>query len=248
MDQNISARVVNKEDNKLQKGEAYNIDMLALGLITGGKLFISRREEDEIEKFYFTKHCIFYLLNVYFSIVLSIFGLPWMCGATVQSMNHVRSMTTLKFNNVTEAMEIDHVTETRTTGFITHALLAATIFLLPLLSNLPIPVVSGVFLFLGRKLMTGNSFLQRIRDSIAEKNRLPSKHPIHVLGRKKMNIFTGIQILCLAGLWTFKQNSAISIFFPSVIGMLMVIRKFILPKIFTEEELVALGDPTPPPR
>lgn len=37
MDQNISARVVNKEENKLEKGEAYNIDMVALGLITGGK-------------------------------------------------------------------------------------------------------------------------------------------------------------------------------------------------------------------
>lgn len=38
MDQNISARVVNKEDNKLQKGEAYNADMVALGLITGCEL------------------------------------------------------------------------------------------------------------------------------------------------------------------------------------------------------------------
>ena len=168
-----------------------------------------------------------------------------MCGATVQSMNHVRSMTTLKFNNETETMEIDHVTETRATGFITHAMLAASIFLLPLLTFLPIPVVSGVFLFLGRKLMTGNGFLKRIFHSFAEKDRLPANHPIQVLGRKKMNLFTGIQIMCLAGLWTFKQNSAISIFFPSVIGLLMAIRGFILPRIFTEDEFVALGDPTP---
>ncbi len=142
-------------------------------------------------------------------------------------------------------MEIDHVTETRTTGLITHAMLGATIYLLPLLTYLPIPVVSGVFLFLGRKLMTGNSFLKRIIQSIAEKDRLPSNHPIHILGRKKMNLFTGIQILCLAGLWTFKQNSAISIFFPSVIGLLMIIRSFVLPKFFTENELISLGDPTP---
>ena len=37
MDQNISVRVVNNPDNKLKKGEAYNIDMLALGIITAGK-------------------------------------------------------------------------------------------------------------------------------------------------------------------------------------------------------------------
>lgn len=168
-----------------------------------------------------------------------------MCGATVQSLNHVRAMTSLKFNNETEAMEIDHIIETRTTGFITHAMLAATIYLLPVLTFLPIPVVSGVFLFLGRKLMTGNTFFQRIIQSVAEKDRLPANHPINILGRKKMNLFTGIQILCLAGLWTFKQNSAISIFFPSVIGLLMVIRRFILPKVFSEEELIALGDQTP---
>lgn len=37
MDQNISVRLVNNPDNKLKKGEAYNLDMVALGLITGGK-------------------------------------------------------------------------------------------------------------------------------------------------------------------------------------------------------------------
>jgi hypothetical protein len=37
MDQNISVRVVNNPDNKLKKGAAYNLDMVALGLITGGE-------------------------------------------------------------------------------------------------------------------------------------------------------------------------------------------------------------------
>ena len=36
MDQNISVRVVNNPDNQLKKGPAYNVDMVALGLITGG--------------------------------------------------------------------------------------------------------------------------------------------------------------------------------------------------------------------
>jgi HCO3- transporter family len=40
MDQNISVRVVNNPDNKLKKGSAYNLDMVALGLITGG-MFLS---------------------------------------------------------------------------------------------------------------------------------------------------------------------------------------------------------------
>lgn len=212
MDQNISARVVNREENGLKKGSAYNIDMVALGIITG---------------------------------VLSVFGLPWMCGATVQSMNHVRALTSQKFDEETGEMKIDGVCETRATGFAIHAMLAGSIHLLPMLTVLPIPVVSGVFLYLGRKLMTGNTFLQRILDSCAEVGRLPKGHPINVLGRKKMNIFTIIQVLCLTGLWTFKQNSATAIFFPAVIGFLMALRTWILPRYFTEEDLVALGDPTP---
>lgn len=212
MDQNISVRVVNNPDNGLKKGPAYNLDMVALGLITG---------------------------------VLSLFGLPWMCGATVQSMNHVRAMTEVEFNPEKQEMEIKEVTETRLTGFVIHALVASSLLLLPAIRNVPIPVVSGVFLFLGRKLMSGNSFLQRLRDIFVEKKRLPDDHPMKFMGRKRMTVFTIIQMFCLMGLWTFKQNPSTAIFFPSVIGMLMVIRSFLLPKFFTEDELTELGDPTP---
>ena len=90
--------------------------------------------------------------------------------------------------------------------------------------------------------MSGNSFLQRVRDSIVESDRLEPDHPIRMIGRKRTNIFTLIQVLCLAGLWTFKECSATAIFFPSVIGMLMVLRIFLLPKIFTFKELAALGE------
>eukprot|EP00957_Ditylum_brightwellii_P095927 7308793-Ditylum_brightwellii.AAC.1 len=212
MDQNISVRVVNNPDNKLRKGEAYNLDMIALGIVTLG---------------------------------LSLVGLPWMCGATVQSMNHVVAMSHTEFNEETQQLEVIDVTETRTTGFVIHAMIAATIGLLPLLSFLPTPVVAGIFLFLGKKLMNGNSFLGRIVDGISETRRLPDDHPIRCLGRKKMNIFTGAQFGCLLALWGFKQCAVTAIFFPSVIGMLMAIRAFVLPRFFTEEDFVALGDPSP---
>lgn len=165
-----------------------------------------------------------------------------MCGATVQSMNHVRAMTETKFNEETGDVEIAEVTETRLTGFVMHAMIVGTLGLLPLLRSVPIPVVSGVFLFLGRKLMSGNSFLQRIRDSFSESSRLPDGHPIRMIGRQRAGLFTAIQAACLAGLWSFKQNSATAIFFPSVIGLLMLVRSFVLPRIFTQHELVELGE------
>lgn len=162
----------------------------------------------------------------------------------MQSQNHVRAMAQTHLNEENK-IEIDSVTETRVTGFTIHMLLASTVMLLPVIKKIPIPVVSGVFLFLGRKLMTGNTFFKRIEDSVAESKRLPDDHPIRILGRKKMNIFTGIQVLCLLGLFAFKQIPSITIFFPAIILLLMGIRGFVLPKFFSEEELEALGDPTP---
>jgi hypothetical protein len=85
-------------------------------------------------------------------------------------------------------MEIVEVTETRLTGFVIHAMIAGTLCLLPLLRFVPIPVVSGVFLFLGRKLMSGNSFLQRVRDSFAEAKPTASG-PSNTNNRKKKDEF-----------------------------------------------------------
>jgi solute carrier family 4 (anion exchanger) protein 1 len=170
-----------------------------------------------------------------------------MCGATVQSMNHVRSMTTTLYNEETQQEDIVDVQETRLSGFVVHAMIALTINLLGLLKYIPVPVFSGLFLYLGRKLMTGNTFLQRLRDSVAERKRLPPDHPIFAIGKVKVSLFTGIQLMCLVGMWLFKQNAATSIFFPSAIGVLMLIRSKVLPRFFTEEEFVALGDPTPAP-
>tara|TARA_B110000971_G_C19926760_1_gene461938 strand:+ start:136 stop:873 length:738 start_codon:yes stop_codon:yes gene_type:complete len=212
LDHNISIRTINSEDNNLKKGEAYNLDMLALGVITGA---------------------------------LSVFGLPWMCGATVQSVAHVKSMTTYEFDDDLETEVISGVVETRTVPFIVHSLIAASVLLLPVLRTVPIPVVSGIFLYLGRKLMTGNQFLRRLRDCMSEKTRLPFDHPVNKVGRKVMNGYTLIQLVALGILWAFKSNSSTAIFFPSVIGFLIALRSWVLPKIFTEEELVSLGDASP---
>ena len=93
--------------------------------------------------------------------------------------------------------------------------------------------------------MSGNSFFSRMRDSFVEENRLPDDHPIKFIGRRKTSIFTITQLACLVGLWTFKQNSSTAIFFPSVIGLRMLVRSYVLPMFFTVEELGDLGVPSP---
>lgn len=43
--------------------------------------------------------------------------------------------------------------ETRTTGFCVHALVLGSLALLPQLGKIPMAVVSGIFLYLGRKVI-----------------------------------------------------------------------------------------------
>jgi hypothetical protein len=138
--------------------------------------------------------------------------------------------------------EVSSVMETRLTGLGIHALVLSSIALLPYLRTIPTPVISGIFLYLGRKVMSGNTFMQRVKGALQDKSMMAPDSPFRLLGRWTVNKFTGIQLACLAILWTLKSNPATGMFFPSVIGLLMVVRNYVVPKLFKKEEIELLDD------
>jgi len=210
LDMNITIRTVNSPRHKLKKPPGYHQDLGTLGVLT---------------------------------FFLSLFGLPWMCAATVQSLAHIRSMAEYvspSDGTVESSEEIESVKETRLTGFLVHAMIFGSVFLLPLIGTIPMPVIYGVFLFLGRRVMSGNAFLGRIKAVFAEKKLLPKDHEILKAGRFAAFKYTSIQAICLSCLWALKMNKATALYFPSLIGVLMAIRIAILPKLFHEKELAAL--------
>ncbi|CAM9332375.1 unnamed protein product [Heterosigma akashiwo] len=169
-----------------------------------------------------------------------------MCAATVQSLAHVRSMAEFEEGG---GEVIARCRETRLTGLAVHGGIAASLLLLPVIAQIPMPVISGIFLFLGRRIMTGgwwagkrrgNGFLGRLKSVWAEKAKLPEDHPVRAAGRGAALRYTAVQAACLGGLWALKMNPATALYFPSVIGVLMGIRIWILPHLFSEEELKAL--------
>jgi hypothetical protein len=214
LDQNITVRTVNSPSHKLSKGAAYHMDLCALGLLT---------------------------------FFASITGLPWMCSATVQSLNHVRAMTRYSKSKDKDGRETENpseVIETRLTGFGVHGLILASALILPTLSCVPIPVVAGVFLYLGRKVMTGNQFLRRCKQLFLDEKELSvttegEKEQV-ILGRGAVFRFTALQVGCLAVLWALKLSPSTALIFPSVIGVLMLVRVNLIPKLFTTRELMLL--------
>eukprot|EP00953_Heterococcus_sp_UTEX-ZZ885_P018259 10197-Heterococcus_DN1.PRE.2 len=207
LDQNISSRVVNSPKHNMKKPAAYHQDLMVLGLITG---------------------------------VLSILGLPWQCAATVQSLNHVRAMSQTDIIEKADGSKeevIREVCENRVTGFSIHALILASVAMLPLLKMIPMPVVSGIFLYLGRKVMSGNEFLSRIKELVADRTMLTPCSAVTRVGYKTAASYTLVQVGMLSLLWTLKSFQQTALFFPSVIGLLVLVRLAILPKMFTPKEL-----------
>mmetsp|Transcript_14257 Transcript_14257/g.26187 ORF Transcript_14257/g.26187 Transcript_14257/m.26187 type:complete len:207 (+) Transcript_14257:3-623(+) len=135
------------------------------------------------------------------------------------------------------AVQITSVLETRLSGLVLHLMILSSVALLPLLRYIPMPVIYGVFLYLGRKVMSGNEFISRCQTICYDSTKLPASSAIKLVGRRTVAKFIGIQGACLALLWSLKSFKPTAIFFPSVIGGLVLLRKYVLPKVFKPHEL-----------
>lgn len=172
------------------------------------------------------------------TFISAVCAMPLMCAGTVQSLAHVQSLSNVETVNGKE--RVVSVIENRLTAFLIHALIFGSILLLPVVSRIPMAVISGLFLFLGRNMMNNNDFLSRIRYIFMDPSRYPSDSPMRKVPALQVHAFTLLQIACLGVLWGLKLNKRTSMFFPAVIGALMFIRSRIAPKLFPKNTLAAL--------
>lgn len=173
----------------------------------------------------------------------SLFGLPWIVAATVHSLNHVRSLATHRVvddgGQIRE--EIVSVRENRISPLLVHVLIGASLLFLPLVAQIPMSVLFGLFLFMGFATLAGNEFFERVRLWFMDPRLYPKSH--HFMGKVPMKVvhaFTAIQVACLAALWALK-SSALGLLFPILIAMLVPIRR-VLPRFFEREHLAALDE------
>ncbi|KAL4635643.1 anion exchange protein 3 isoform X1 [Arapaima gigas] len=180
------------------------------------------------------------LLIVLLGAVCPLFGLPWLTAATVRSVTHVNALTVMsKATAPGEKPMIQEVKEQRVTGTIVALLVGLSIVMKDVLRHIPLAVLFGVFLYMGVTSLTGIQLYERIMLMVT-----PAKHhPDHVYVTKvktwRMNMFTVIQLLCIALLWVVKSTVA-SLAFPFVLIMTVPLRRLVLTRIFEERELRAL--------
>ena len=106
------------------------------------------------------------------------------------------------------------------------------------------PVLYGVFLYMGISSLDGIQFMHRIILILMPEKHQPDFIFLRHVKTLKVHLFTIIQASSLALLWIIKSNKTISILFPVMVLALVGIRK-LLDYIFTQKELSYLDDIMP---
>ncbi|XP_069380403.1 electrogenic sodium bicarbonate cotransporter 4 isoform X3 [Paralichthys olivaceus] len=211
MDQQISAVIVNRKENKLKKGCGYHLDLFWVGILMAACSFM---------------------------------GLPWYVAATVISIAHIDSLKMESASSAPgEQPQFLGVREQRMTGILVFVLTGVSIFLAPILKFIPMPVLYGVFLYMGVASLSGIQFWDRIKLYMMPSKHQPDFSYLRHVPLRKVHLFTLVQIICLAVLWILK-STFLAIIFPVMILGLMVVRKM-LDMVFSQHDLAWLDDLLP---
>ncbi|XP_051794717.1 electrogenic sodium bicarbonate cotransporter 4 [Acanthochromis polyacanthus] len=211
MDQQISAVIVNRKENKLKKGCGYHLDLFWVGVLMA---------------------------------LCSFMGLPWYVAATVISIAHIDSLKMESESSAPgEQPQFLGVREQRLTGILVFVLTGLSVFLAPVLQYIPMPVLYGVFLYMGVASLSGIQFWERIKLYLMPSKHQPDFSFLRHVPLRRVHLFTLVQIVCLAVLWILK-STFLAIIFPVMILGLMVVRK-LLDLMFSQHDLAWLDDILP---
>ncbi|KAK3787792.1 hypothetical protein RRG08_038497 [Elysia crispata] len=212
MDQQITAVIVNRKENKLKKGGGYHLDLFVVATLI---------------------------------IICSFLGLPWFVAATVLSINHVNSLKKeSQCSAPGERPKFLGVREQRVTHLMIFIFIGISVLLTAVLVFIPMPVLYGVFLYMGVSSLRGMQLIDRIAILFMPAKYQPDLLYLRHVRTKRVHLFTFIQVVCLGVLYAIKSVKEIKIAFPIMVLAMCFVRKF-MDKLFTQQELKWLDDIMP---
>ncbi|XP_008117196.2 sodium-driven chloride bicarbonate exchanger isoform X7 [Anolis carolinensis] len=176
--------------------------------------------------------------------VCSLMGLPWFVAATVLSISHVNSLKLeSECSAPGEQPKFLGIREQRVTGLMIFILMGSSVFLTRILKFIPMPVLYGVFLYMGASSLKGIQLFDRIKLFWMPAKHQPDFIYLRHVPLRKVHLFTVIQLSCLVLLWVIKASRA-AIVFPMMVLALVFVRK-LMDLFFTKRELSWLDDLMP---
>uniref|UniRef100_A0A8C8E5S9 Anion exchange protein n=1 Tax=Otus sunia TaxID=257818 RepID=A0A8C8E5S9_9STRI len=162
--------------------------------------------------------------------VCSVMGLPWFVAATVLSITHVNSLKVeSECSAPGEQPKFLGIREQRVTGL--------------MMFFIPMPVLYGVFLYMGVSSLRGIQFFDRLKLFWMPAKHQPDFIYLRHVPLRKVHLFTVIQLICLVLLWAIKVSRA-AIIFPMMVLALVFVRK-VMDFCFSKRELSFLDDLMP---
>ncbi|XP_031949965.1 LOW QUALITY PROTEIN: electroneutral sodium bicarbonate exchanger 1 [Corvus moneduloides] len=176
--------------------------------------------------------------------VCSVMGLPWFVAATVLSITHVNSLKVESDCSAPgEQPKFLGIREQRVTGLMIFVLIGLSVFFTSVLKFIPMPVLYGVFLYMGVSSLRGIQFFDRLKLFWMPAKHQPDFIYLRHVPLRKVHLFTLIQLLCLVLLWAIKASRA-AIIFPMMVLALVFVRK-VMDFCFSKRELSFLDDLMP---
>ncbi|XP_045346711.1 anion exchange protein 4 isoform X4 [Leopardus geoffroyi] len=203
---------------------------------------ILNRAEYKLQKgagFHLDLFCVAVLL-----LLTSVLGLPWYVSATVISLAHMDSLRRESTACVLgEPRSFLGIREQRLTGLVVFILTGASIFLAPVLKFIPMPVLYGIFLYMGVAAISSIQFTKRVQLLLMPAKHQPDLLLLRHVPLSRVHLFTAIQLACLGLLWIIKSTPA-AIIFPLMLLGLVGVRKA-LEWVFSPQELLWLDELMP---
>ncbi|XP_065515633.1 electroneutral sodium bicarbonate exchanger 1 isoform X7 [Lathamus discolor] len=176
--------------------------------------------------------------------VCSVMGLPWFVAATVLSITHVNSLKVESDCSAPgEQPKFLGIREQRVTGLMIFVLMGCSVFFTSALKFIPMPVLYGVFLYMGVSSLRGIQFFDRLKLFWMPAKHQPDFIYLRHVPLRKVHFFTLIQLICLVLLWAIKASRA-AIIFPMMVLALVFVRK-VMDFCFSKRELSFLDDLVP---
>uniref|UniRef100_A0A2I3NF48 Anion exchange protein 4 n=1 Tax=Papio anubis TaxID=9555 RepID=A0A2I3NF48_PAPAN len=177
-------------------------------------------------------------------LLTSVLGLPWYVSATVISLAHMDSLR--RESRACAPGELPNflgIREQRLTGLVVFILTGASIFLAPVLKFIPMPVLYGIFLYMGVAALSSIQFTKRVKLLLMPAKHQPDLLLLRHVPLTRVHLFTAIQLVCLGLLWIIKSTPA-AIIFPLMLLGLVGVRKA-LERVFSPQELLWLDELMP---
>ncbi len=214
---NITGRLLNNPDNKLQRGAAYHWDLAVVGILVA----------------------VCSIFGWPWLVAATVRSL-----AHLRSLATTEEVVSSGGDRQERVL---HVNENRITGLVVHFLIGMSLLLLPVLKMIPMAVLYGVFLFMGVVSLAGNQFFERLTLLFMDSSLYPKMHYVRRVPVKIMHTYTGFQAACLTVLSVVSliPIQGLRLLFPLFIALLVPLRS-LAGRYFKAEHLAALdADETP---